>query len=53
MLKTLAKRVGEFKKPAILTPILVFFEVILECLIPLVIAELVNQYEKTSDITTI
>lgn len=53
MLKTLAKCVREFKMQAIATPILVFFEVILECLIPMVIAELVNQYEKTSDINTI
>ena len=53
MLKTLLKSVREFKKQAIITPILVFFEVILECLIPMVIAELVNQYSQTSDINTI
>ncbi len=53
MLGTLLKSVREYKKPSILTPILVFFEVILECIIPMVIAELVEEYEKTSDIGTI
>ncbi len=43
MLKTLAKSIGEFKKQTILTPLLVFFEVILECIIPMVIAELINE----------
>ena len=53
MIKTLAKSVREFKGVSIATPILVFFEVILECLIPMVIAELVNSFEKTEDITSI
>ncbi len=50
MLKTLAKSVREYKAKSIWTPILVFFEVILECIIPMVIAELVNSYEKSQDI---
>ena len=44
MIKTLAKSIGEAKKFSILTPILVSFEVVLECLIPFKIAELVNSY---------
>ncbi len=43
--KVLSRSIGEFKKPAILTPILVLFEVILECIIPFVIAQLVNNMQ--------
>ncbi len=53
MIGILLKSVREFKKPSILTPILVFFEVIMECTIPMVIAELVEKYEETSDISVI
>ena len=45
LVKTLARSIGEFKKSAILTPILVLFEVILECIIPFVIAQLVNNMQ--------
>ena len=45
MIKTLSKSIREFKKPAILTPILVVGEVILECIIPFVIANLVNKMQ--------
>ena len=45
MVKTLARSIREFKKPAILTPFLVTVEVILECIIPLIIANLVNQMQ--------
>lgn len=45
MLKTLAKSIREYKKPAILTPILVSFEVIMECIIPFVIAKLVSEIQ--------
>ncbi len=44
MIRTLFKSVREFKRVSIITPILVFFEVILECIIPFVIAELVNSF---------
>ncbi len=47
MIKTLLKSVREYKRASILTPILVFFEVIMECIIPLVIAELVEHIEKS------
>ena len=42
MIKTLLKSVREFKFVSIITPLLVFFEVILECTIPFVIAEMVE-----------
>ena len=45
MIKTLARSIREFKKPAALTPVLVTVEVILECIIPLIIANLVNQMQ--------
>ena len=45
MVKTLARSIREFKKPAILTPLLVTGEVILECIIPFVIANLVNEMQ--------
>ena len=45
MVKTLARSIREFKKPAILTPLLVTVEVILECIIPFTIANLVNEMQ--------
>lgn len=45
MIKTLARSIREYKKPAILTPLLVTIEVILECIIPFSIANLVNQMQ--------
>ena len=53
MIKTLLKSVREYKRPSLLTPILVFFEVVLECLIPMVIANLVNKYQESEDIRDI
>ena len=41
MIKTLARSIREYKKASILTPLLVTVEVILECIIPFVIANLV------------
>ena len=45
MIKTLARSVREFKKMAVLTPLLVIVEVILECIIPFTIANLVNEMQ--------
>lgn len=42
MLKTLAAQVKEFKKVAFLTPIFVIFEVILDLLIPLLMASIID-----------
>ena len=45
MVKVLARSIREFKKPAILSPLLVSVEVVMECAIPFVIAQLVNQMQ--------
>ena len=45
MIKTLARSIREYKKTAILTPLLVTVEVILECIIPFIIARLVNEMQ--------
>lgn len=42
MLKMLAKSIREYKKPALITPVFVILEVILDCIIPFIIAQLVN-----------
>ena len=42
MLRKLAGSIREYKRSTILTPVLITFEVIMECLIPFVTAELVN-----------
>lgn len=42
MLKTLGKSVREYKKPAFITPVLVTVEVILEVIIPLLMANLID-----------
>ena len=44
MFKTLLKSLRENKRYAILTPILVSCEVVIECIIPMVIAQLVNNF---------
>lgn len=43
MIKKLASHVREYKKQAVLTPILVIGEVVLEILIPLIMAELIDR----------
>ena len=43
MLKTLGKSVREYKKPALVTPLLVTLEVIMEVVIPLLMAELIDK----------
>ena len=53
MIKKLARSIREYKKPAILTPFLVTGEVILECIIPFIIANLVNQMQAGCDINVI
>ena len=49
MVKELAKSIREYKKVSIATPILVFMEVVMECIIPFIIAELVNQIKAGCD----
>ena len=43
MLKVLAKSIREYKKPSLLAPVLVSGEVVMECIIPFLIANLVNE----------
>ena len=43
MIKTLGKSVREYKKPALLTPLLVTLEVIMEVVIPLLMANLIDK----------
>lgn len=43
MIRVLAKSIREYKKPSLITPVLVAGEVVLECLIPFITARLVNQ----------
>lgn len=53
MIKILMKSIREFKKPAILTMVIVFFEVIMECIIPFVVAILVNKIEAGCELSVI
>ncbi len=45
IVKTLSHSIREYKKTSILTPLLVTVEVVMECAIPFVIANLVNQMQ--------
>ena len=45
MVREIAHSLREYKRISIATPVLVTFEVLLECLIPYVIALLVNQIQ--------
>ena len=45
IVKTLSKSIREYKRPSILSPIFVSFEVILECLMPLVIVEFLSELQ--------
>ena len=53
MLRKLMGCVREYKKVSILTPILMVGEVVMECLIPFVVAELVNQIKAGCEISVI
>ena len=43
MIRVLMKSIREFKRASILAPVLVSLEVIMECIMPFVVAQLVNQ----------
>ena len=49
MLKKLAKVLREYKKPTIITPILMIGEVSCECIIPLLTKELINSIQRGSE----
>lgn len=53
MIKTLAKSIREYKKASLLSPALVSCEVVLECIIPFLIANLVNQIKAGCGLETI
>ena len=53
MVKELAKSIREYKKVSLATPILVSMEVVMECVIPFIIAELVNQIKAGCDLGVI
>ena len=43
MIKKLSKFIGEYKLPTILTPVLIALEVVMEVLIPLIMADLIDK----------
>ncbi len=45
MIKTIMKSIREYKAPAIWTPILIIGEVAMECMLPFIIAQLINQIQ--------
>ena len=53
MYKELMKSIREYKKPSILSPIFVTIEVLMECIIPFYVAELVNQIKNGCSIDVI
>ena len=53
MIKKLIKYVGEYKKPTILTPIFVLLESVMEILIPLLMAKLIDDGIDMGDMNVI
>ena len=53
MLKTLAKSIREYKKASVITPVFVVMEVILECIIPFIIATMVNNIKSGAKLSEI
>lgn len=53
MIRELSKSIREYKKPSILSPVFVSLEVIMECIIPFVIARLVNEIKAGCGLKTI
>jgi ATP-binding cassette subfamily B multidrug efflux pump len=53
MIKELGKSIREYKKVSIITPFLVALEVVMECIIPFVIAQLVNQIKAGCELKVI
>lgn len=53
MIKELSKSIREYKKPAVLTPVFVSLEVVMECIIPFLIATLVNQIKNGCELSVI
>ena len=53
MIKTLMRSIREFKKPAILTPLIVSIEVVLECIIPFIVSLLVTNIQNGCELSVI
>ncbi|MEF2926623.1 MAG: ABC transporter ATP-binding protein [Catenibacterium sp.] len=53
MIRVLKKSIREYKRDSILTPILVAFEALVECIIPLMVANLVNKMQNGCDLSVI
>lgn len=53
MIKRLMRCIGEYKKPAILTPLFMVGEVAIDCLIPFMIANLINNIKSGCEISEI
>lgn len=53
MIKKLAGSIRQYKNASIATPILIMFEVIMECLIPFIIARMVNEIKSGAEIYVI
>ena len=53
MLRELAKSVREYKKSSVITPVLVSLEVVMECIIPFVTADLVNAVKDGCDMNVL
>ena len=53
MLKTLSSYIGEYKKDSFMTPVYMIFEVIMEMIIPLLMASIIDDGVEKSDINHI
>lgn len=53
IIRVLKKSIREYKRYSILTPILVAFEALVECIIPLMVANLVNKMQNGCDLSVI
>lgn len=47
IIKELKKCIREYKKPSLITPIAVSLEVVMECIIPFIVAQLVNRISES------
>ena len=53
MIKELAKSIREYKRPSILAPVYVIGEVVMEAVIPFIIAKMVNQIKAGATVAII
>lgn len=53
IVKKLAGCIREYKRVSLITPFLIVFEVVLECIIPFIVADLVNAIQDGCDIGTL